>query len=347
MTSASVRTGAASVLVSSAAVVAAAVLASFRLGFADDVPTLLRVNGPRVLLGAAAGGALALGGALRLAALDLAAGGRGAREARPLRDLEWLALATGAAGGGTLLAAGRTGAAAWAAFAVGAAGGAALLWRGVRALDRPKRWTNLGAAAALALLIGVAAVAGTYVRERRDAVSPVVAWLLGDLSGATFASGLAVLALALSILATAFGAAPGRGAERFRTLALLALGVGVGAAGPLAFIAGMPPRTVRRLARGASLPLVLAASAAAGGATVVAIDTVPRLLVGGYDLPFNVSAAMVAVPVYLGWNRVRLRREAGPAGAPFETAELALLVLLTGVAVWLAATLAGVIRAAT
>jgi len=339
--------GLAFVFVASAAVVAGALLASFRLDFAESIATLLRINGPRVLLGAAVGGALALGGALRLAAVDLAAAGRGGREAHPLRDLEWLALSTGAAGGGTLLAAGRTGAAAWVTFAIGAGVGAVLLWRSVRALARPKRWTNLGAALALALLIGIAAVAGTYVRERRDAVSPVVAWLLGDLSGATVASGLAVATLGLAVLAVALRAARAGDGARLSTLAWLAAGIGVGAAGPLAFVGGMPPRAVRWLARGASRARVVVASAAAGGATVVAIDAVPRLLVGGYDLPFNVSAAMVAVPVYLGWNRVRLRREAGRVGMLFEVAEVAILVLLTGVGVWLAATLSGVIRDAT
>ena len=44
----------------SALVIAVCTLSGFRLGFADDLPTLVRVNGPSVLPGAAAGGALAL-----------------------------------------------------------------------------------------------------------------------------------------------------------------------------------------------------------------------------------------------------------------------------------------------
>ena len=77
----------------SAVVIVGSLLAAFRLEFGSDLPTLLTVNGPRVLFGAAAGGLLALAGTLRLEA---------GRE-RPLRELEVLALASGAVGGGTWL----------------------------------------------------------------------------------------------------------------------------------------------------------------------------------------------------------------------------------------------------
>jgi hypothetical protein len=135
--------------------------------------------------------------------------------------------------------------------------------------------------------------------------------------------------------------------RRAATLALLASGLGIGAAGPLAFVGAMVPRTVRALARGASEPARLAAGAAAGAATVAAIDAVPRLLVGGYALPWNVAAAMLAIPIFLGWNRARLRREAGPAGRAFETLEVALIAGLTLAGIYLAWVLAMVIRAAT
>ena len=107
-----------------------------------------------------------------------------------------------------------------------------------------------------------------------------------------------------------------------RTLAWIALGIGVGAAGPLAFVGSMVPRAVRWLAPGAAAPAALATTALAGGATVAAIDAVPRLLVGGYDFPFNVPAALLAIPIYLGWNRARLRREVGAGPAWFDALEL-------------------------
>jgi iron-siderophore transport system permease protein len=283
------------------------------------------------------GAAFALSGALRLAAGTL----------RPLGELELLALSAGAAGGGFFFAAARTGAAALVFFGVGAVAGGASLWVAARALDRPARWTNLGAAALLALGIASAALAGSYARARTDPVAPAVAWLLGDLSGASFASGLGVLALVGALLAASYRETGSGSRARLGALAVLAFGLGAGAAGPLVFVGTLVPRTVRALARGASPRAHLAASVAAGGATVAAIDAVPRLLVGGYDFPFAVAAALLAVPIFLGWNRVRLRREAGAAGRAFEAFELALIAGMTLAGAGLAVALSGVIRAAT
>lgn len=329
--------GVAFVWLASAAVLAAALLASFRLGFAEDLPTLWRVNGPRVLFAGAAGAAFALSGALRLAAGTL----------RPLAELELFAFAAGAAGGGFLLAGGRTGSAALVLFALGALAGGALLLAAARALARPARWTNLGAAALLALGIASAALAGSYARARRDALAPAVAWLLGDLSGASFASGLALLALVAALLAVSLRELGGGTRARLGALGLAAFGLGAGAAGLLVFVGTLVPRAVGALAPRASQRARLAASAAAGAAGVAAIDAVPRLLVGGYDFPFAVPAAMLAVPIFLGWNRARLRREVGSAGRVFETLELALLTGMTLAGVWLAVVLSGVIRVAT
>ena len=101
------------------------------------------------------------------------------------------------------------------------------------------------------------------------------------------------------------------------------------------------------LARGASPPALLAASVAAGAAGVAAIDTVPRLLVGGYDFPFALPAAMLAIPVFLGWNRQRLRGLAGPARLGFEIFEVALIAGMTLAGAGLAWVLARVIAIAT
>jgi iron complex transport system permease protein len=316
-------------------VLSACLLAAFRLGFAADPPTLLRVNGPRVLFGAAVGALLALAGALRLVA--------GA--SRALRELELLALSAGAAGGG--FAAAQLGRGGALAFAAGALAGAALAFALVRALDRPRRWTNLAAAALLVALAAAIALSGTYARARHDFVTPAVAWLLGDLTGASLASGAALLALALGLLAAALHVLHSGAEGRLAPLSLLAFGLGVGAAGPLAFVGTFAPRCVRWLARGAAPRTWLPASLAAGAATVAAIDAVPRLLVGGYDFPFNLPATMLAVPIFLGWNRARLRARAGSAGRAFEWLELALIGGLTLAGVWFAHLLASVIAAAT
>jgi len=321
------------VALASLTVLAASLAASFRLGLAGDLGTALQANGARVVLGAGAGAAFALAGALRQAA---------GREG-PLRELALLGLAAGAAGGGFALASGRVGGAAWLGFAAGSALGAALAFALVRAIDRPRRWTNLAAGLLLALFTAVAALAGTSARERQDALAPIVAWLLGDLSGATGLSAGLVLALAIGLVVAAARA----GARGREAIALLAFGLGLGSGGPLAFVGALVPRAVRSLAPGAREAALLPACALAGAATVVAIDAVPRLLVGGYVLPWNVGAAMLAIPIFLGWNRARLRREAGAAPLAFEAAELLLIAAMTAVGLWLVWTLARVIQAAT
>ena len=217
----------------------------------------------------------------------------------------------------------------------------------MRLLDRPKRWTNLAAAALLAGMAVIAALAGTYARARHDLVAPAVAWLLGDLSGASFASGGALLAVTLGLLALALPALRTNARSRLLTLALFALGLGIGAVGPLAFVGTLAPRCVRWLARGASPPALLPASVAAGAASVAAIDAVPRLLVGGYDFPLALPAAMLAIPIFLGWNRQRLRRLAGPAGLGFESFEVALIAGMTLAGAVLAWVLWRVIAVAT
>ena len=175
-------------------------------------------------------------------------------------------------------------------------------------------------------------------------MAPLVAWLLGDLARAS-ATGAAVL-LAAAVLGVAFGARAlgrGRGVEA----SWLALGLGVGAAGPLVFVGSFVPRAVRWLAPSATRAGLLAASAVAGGASVAAIDAVPRLLVGGYDFPFAVAASLLAIPIFLGWNRARLRREVGRAGLAFEALELVAIVAATGIGAALAFALTVVVRSAT
>jgi iron complex transport system permease protein len=332
------RLGPGAIAIASVLVLAAALLTAFRLSPAQDLATLLAVQAPRVLLAAGAGALLALSGAIHAP---------GDTFRRPLLELEGLALSVGAAAGGFALANALPALPALLAFAIGAAIGGALGFAIARALDRPRRAANLGVLVVLAAAIAAAALAGTYARARRDAVAPIVAWLLGDLDGATAASGLLLVAAAASMVWLAVRALAASEAARAGTLAWIAAGIAIGAAGPLAFVGGMVPRAVRWLAPEAGDAALLATSAFAGAATVAAIDAVPRLLVGGYDFPFNVPAALLAIPIYLGWNRARLRREAGPAPRWFEALELALIVAATLAATALAAQLTAVVRSAT
>jgi iron complex transport system permease protein len=320
----------------SAVVLMACLLAAFRLGLAADLAGLLALNGPRVLFGAAAGAAFAGAGALRQ---------RTSREPA-LRELSLLAVSTGAAAGGFALANALPSLPAPLAFVAGAALGAGLLLAGVRLADRPHRAANLAVAGLLVVMIGAAALGGTYARARRDFVAPLATWLLGDLGGARFASGATLAVLAALVLGLGAAALARGDAARARAASWLAFGLGVGAAGPLAFV-GMVPRAVRALAPGAAPRAGVAASAVAGAATVAAVDAVPRWLVGGYDFPWNVPAALLAIPIFLGWNRARLRREVGRAHPLYEGLELAVIVALTIGGTALAVVLTRVVRAAT
>lgn len=318
--------------VASTAVLVACVLAAFRRGFGDDLLTDWMVNGPRVLFGAGVGALLGFSGALRLA--------RG--QDRPMLEMHVLASSTGAAGGGLLAAQLAGPSAAPLAFLFGAAIGAAALNGVVVALDRPRRWTNIFLALSLAAMATIAALAGTYARERDDFIVPLVAWLLGDLSGATFA-GAAMIFLGAAVLA----AIANSRSKVDEALALVAMSLAVGAAGPLAFVGTLAPRTVRWLMDGAPARLVLPTAMLASAATVAAIDAVPRLLVGGYDFAWNLPAAMLAIPIFLGWNRARLRRLAGSASMAFEIFEVVLIAGMTVGGIALAVLLSRVIGLAT
>jgi aryl-alcohol dehydrogenase-like predicted oxidoreductase len=56
---------------------------------------------------------------------------------------------------------------------------------------------------------------------------------------------------------------------------------------------------------------------------------------------------MLAIPIFLGWNRERLRRLVGPASLGFEILEVALIAGMTLAGVALAWVLARVIAFAT
>jgi hypothetical protein len=314
----------------SLAVVMLSVVASFRLDFAVDLATVWRANGARVLLGLAAGSAFGLAAALPLE-----------RDALPpLRDLQWLVAASVAAGGGVLAARGRQGPAGIALFLAAAAVLGGLGWLLVGRLDRARRWTNLGALVAILVAFSLAAIAGGYVRARRDVAVPLALWLLGDLGRADLLPSLALLVLAVVVALMAV-----RG--RRETWALVAFGLGLGATGPLPFVGSFVARTVRRLAPEAPERARIWVSAGASGAAVVAIDAVPRLMLGGYAFPFAVPAAMLALPVFLSWNRVRLRRLAGSRSRLLELGEVALIGFVSLYAATLAYQLIRVVRSLT
>lgn len=268
------------------------------------------VNAGRVLLGAGCGALLGIAGHL-----DARRRAQGA-----LAEVELLASVAAASALGLAAATLAPEALALPAFGLVAATSAFASWVLVRRLDRPSRASNL--AVALVLATAAVAIAFTFVfaQARRDGVARIVAWMLGDLGGATREGGGLVLALAAVAAAVAASSWTRRARERAAATALFARVVAFAAAGPLAGVAQTASRAVEAIDAGASPAARVVACAFVGAALVVGVDTGGRLLVGGFAPPFNVSVAMLA-PLFLLWHRSHLRRRAGAASMPVAALE--------------------------
>ena len=285
----------------SLAVLGGVLLAAFRLGFAEDLADAPpRRTGRAAVRDRRRARSLALAGALR----------RSARARAPLRELELFALVAGAAGGGFALAQlGRCGACAarssrWAP----SRGGGARLARRPRARPaaarrEPRRAVLLGRA------IGVARC--RHLRARAHATPSRPRSQPG--CSAISARGAVRLRLPRCSRAPRSSARSRCGVRSAPSgLALAASVSAAGAVGPLAFVGTLrAARRRARLAPSASRRVCSRRARRRAPPAVAAVDAVPRLLVGGYDFPWNVSAALLAIPIFLGWNRARLRREVG------------------------------------
>jgi len=80
--------------------------------------------------------------------------------------------------------------------------------------------------------------------------------------------------------------------------------VATATAGPVDFVALLAPQIVRRLTRGAQIPLLC--SALTGALIVVLADLLARRLFAPIELPVGVLTAAVGAP-YLLWLIVRSR----------------------------------------
>jgi len=282
---------------------------------------------PRVLAGFGAGAALALAGALMQLLTRNA-----------LADPYVLGVAGGASVGalGAMLAAGAAGAAVseWgvaAGAAVGAAAASALLfgllWRRLASTAI----VPSGEGATALLLVGVMIGAGcsaivslilTLADEGQ--LRGMVFWLLGDLNGASHWEIVWIaVAVALAMVwprareldwlargdawAATLGVAVGPRRRAVLLAAALATGAAVATAGAIGFVGLVVPHALRRLGVRAA-PLLLPASAIAGGAFVVAVDAAARTVVAPLQLPVGVLAAAIGVPTFIA---MLLQRPAG------------------------------------
>jgi ABC-type Fe3+-siderophore transport system permease subunit len=273
---------------------------------------------PRVLLGLAVGGSLALAGVVLQALLrnDLAEPylvgvGPGA----------YLGVTVAAlvAGGGAL-----PGAATRGVFALGGAVGVSLVvFSAARRTGRLAGPTLLLAGVALGAFVSALATAALYaaVPEWQH----VVTWLLGDLGqggwpevavgGAALAAGfLVVLWRARDLDAVALGEESAWlvGVETRRLLLGLGLAAcvlaaaSVAVAGLVGFVGLLVPHLARR-AVGAGHRLLVPASVGLGAALLVAADALARTLMPPLELPVGVVTAALGAPV-LAWILLRRGR---------------------------------------
>ncbi len=292
-----------------------AVFTGAETGIHADIVLGLRV--PRALAAFAAGGLLALAGALMQILLR-----------NPLADPYVLGLA-GGAGTGALgamllgLEAGLVLGSAWAgalvsvALVLGFGRRSLLLGAGGREVDQPLRLLLVG----VALATGWAALIMLILALAPDAgLRGMLFWLMGDLDGAeSFApalSGLAVLLLAALALgrdcnvlmqgaasARTLGVPVARVRVAIMLLASAATALAVTAVGTIGFVGLIVPNAVR-LVLGNDQRIALPACVLGGGALLTAADTLARTLVAPSQLPVGAVMALAGVPAFI-WLIVR------------------------------------------
>jgi iron complex transport system permease protein len=266
---------------------------------------------PRVVLGAFAGGTLAIAGAAYQGTFR-----------NPLADPYLLGAAAGAELGATLaitLLPGR-------AFlginlvAVAAFAGASLAVAGAYVLGRSAG----GMRSVTSLILAGVAIASflvavqTYVQQRNaDQIRQVYAWLLGRLQTAGWQGVSIVFPYVLICIvvvvahrrvldvlqfgddeAASLGVRPRR--VRFWVVVAATLGTAaiVAVCGAIAFVGIIIPHTVRLLA-GRSYRVVVPLSVALGAAFLVLADTLARVAVAPAELPIGVITALIGAPFFV------------------------------------------------
>ncbi|HSM36984.1 MAG TPA: iron ABC transporter permease [Longimicrobiales bacterium] len=264
---------------------------------------------PRILLAALVGGALALSGAVFQALLR-----------NPLADPYVLGVSGGAAVGAVLalaLGADHTASAAvpFAALA-GALGATALVFRIASAPGRPLDTRVLLLAGVIAGAFFNAIILLLLTFASAETFRSAIFWMMGSLAGAGWRApailaavvlpvSVALLLLARSLNLLAIGEETalflGTRVERVKVAAYFLASVlvagSVAAAGVIGFIGLVVPHALR-LAWGGDHRLLLPACLLAGGAFLIAADTLARGVTGAMELPVGVVTALVGVPVF-------------------------------------------------
>lgn len=295
---------------------------------------------PRVILGAMVGAMLAGGGAAYQGVFR-----------NPLADPYLLGVAAGAGLGATvvIVSGGNPNLQPVAAF-IGGTGAVALTYslgastgrrrRAGRANQRNGRgadaaWTGRTAATAgtaSVLLAGVAVAAlltagQTYLQQQHSqTLQSVYAWILGELSGATWSQVTLILPYVLISAAVlvahrrlldvlrvgeAEAANLGVNVARLRLIVVIGATLGTAAAvsvsGLIGFVGIIVPHLIR-LTAGASYRVVLPVSMVGGAAFLVLTDIAARTLQAPAELPIGVLTAAIGAPFFLFVLRSRRAR---------------------------------------
>lgn len=285
---------------------------------ARDALVVLNIRLPRTLLGLMVGAGLAVSGALMQGLFR-----------NPLADPALVGISAGSGlaaatvivlGDRLRAAAGLSGPMPYAALPVAAfLGGLATtfgLYRVATRAGRTSVATMLLAGIALAALAGALTGLLVYASDDRQ-LRDLTFWMLGSLSGATWAKVAASAPAILPVLllvpflgrglnALVLGEAEafhlGIAVEQLKRLAILlvavAVGAGVAAAGVIGFVGLVVPH-VLRMTIGPEHRRLLPACALLGGALLVLADIVARLVAAPAELPIGIVTALVGAPVFL------------------------------------------------
>jgi cobalamin transport system permease protein len=272
-----------------------------------DRAVLFQIRLPRIVLGAMAGGLLAIAGA----------GYQGVFR-NVLVDSGMLGASAGAGLGATIaiVYAAQLGTAAVpvAAFAGSLAGVAAAYLAG-SATSHSGTVTLLLAGVAVSMFL---TAMQTFILQRSaQDLQQVYSWLLGSLAGGTWQQCLEILPYAavsvtviivhgrhLDVLsvgdeeARALGMRPGQIRLVVVAACALAAASAVAVSGLIGFVGIVMPHVVRRLA-GTSYRLVLPLSLIGGAGFMVLADTLARTVLSPAELPIGVVTALIGSPVFI------------------------------------------------
>jgi len=152
----------------------------------------------------------------------------------------------------------------------------------------------------LAFSLNVFAYAGASVTT--GALSAVSKWVLGELAYSTHISVVGLVSVSSLAILVAYSK------WQNWTLPLL-VGIGLGMAGPLFFVGWLAPTLLGLLNQQLSKSSLVFGSALIGASLVVLMDSLPRLLLGGYAPPLSVSLAVFATPVVIWCHHKQLVKQ--------------------------------------